>query len=382
MIRAGRVAWTGRNADLPLGLGELPEIDAAGAAVLPGFVDCHTHAVWAGERRDELVARLAGRPYAAGGIRTTVDATTGATDDALLAATVARLEAMRRSGTTTVEIKTGYALSTRGELRLLRVANAAAAAAGLRGELTYLAAHVVPSGREAEEYVAEVVAALPDAAAAGARWCDVFCDRGAFTVDQTRRILTAARDAGLGSRIHAEQLERTGAAALAADVGCASADHLEQIDAAGARALADAGVVAALVPVAGLQTGMVGGRHADLLREAGCPLAIATDCNPGTAWSESMPLAIRLACWLWRIPVDLALRAATLGGARALRRDDVGHLGVGAHGDLVILDAAHEEELAVHLTGEPVQITVVGGVAFPDLSGSRSAPTRPQPDKC
>src|SRR5579875_638925 len=197
VIRAGRVAWIGRDVDLPAGLGEAPELDAAGAAVLPGFVDCHTHAVWSGERREELVARIAGRPYAAGGIRTTVDATVAAGDDALLAATTARLVAMRRCGTTTVEIKTGYALSTPGELRLLRIAAAAAAAAGLRVELTYLAAHVVPPDRDAEEYVDEVVAALPQVAAAGARWCDVFCDRGAFTVAQARRILAAAGDSGL-----------------------------------------------------------------------------------------------------------------------------------------------------------------------------------------
>lgn len=361
VIRDGRVAWAGHDRDLPAGLAETAELDAGGAAVLPGFVDCHTHAVWAGNRRDELVARVAGESYAAGGIRTTVAATTAASDDALFAATTDRLAAMRRSGATTAEIKTGYALSTAGELRLLDIAGRAAAAAGIRAELTYLAAHVVPAGRSAEQYVDEVVAALPAAADAGARWCDVFCDDGAFSVEQARRILTAARAAGLGLRIHAEQLRRTGASALAAQLGCASADHLERIEPPDATALAAAGTVAVLVPIAALQTGVLGRRHADLLRAAGVPLALATDCNPGTGWSESMPLAIRLACWLWGLPVDVALRAATQGGARALRRDDIGHLGVGAHGDLVVLNAEHEADLAVHLTGDPVRETVVSG---------------------
>lgn len=361
VIRAGRVAWTGNDADLPAGMGDLPELDAAGAAVLPGFVDCHTHAVWAGDRRDELVARIAGESYAAGGIQTTVAATIAASDEALLAATTDRLSAMRRTGTTTVEIKSGYALTTPGELRLLRVAAAAAAAADLRADLTYLAAHVVPRGRETEEYVAEVTAALPEAAVAGARWCDVFCDAGAFTVDQARRILGAARAAGLGLRLHAEQLQLTGAARLAAEMHCASADHLEQVDAAGAAALAAAGTVAVVVPIAGLQTGTAGSGHLARLRQAGTPLALATDCNPGTGWAESMPLAIQLACWLWRLPVEAALRAATQGGARALQRDDIGHLGVGARGDLVVLEADHEAEVAVHLAASPVRETVVSG---------------------
>src|SRR3954471_4140911 len=194
-----------------------------------------------------------------------------------------------------------------------------------------------------------------------ARRCDVFCDEGAFTIDEARLILTSARDAGFGLRIHAEQLARTGAAELAAELRCASADHLDQVDAAGAAALAAAGVVAVLVPVVSLYTRSAEWSHAATLRDAGCELAIATDCNPGSAWCESMPYAVQLACLAMGLTVEEALRAATLGGAHALRLDDVGHLGVGARGDLVVLDAEHEADLVAHLGVSPVARTVVGG---------------------
>jgi imidazolonepropionase len=290
-----------------------------------------------------------------------VAATRAASAAELQALAQTRLDRALATGTTTVEVKSGYGLTRADELRLLDVASS------LRGPevvATYLGAHVVPAGRGRAAYVDEVVAALPGAAAHGARWCDVFCDDGAFTVDETRRILTAARSAGMGLRMHAEQLARTGAAQLAAELGCASADHLDHVDAADAKALAAAGVVAVLVPVCSLYSRSQRWSHAALLRDAGCTLAVATDCNPGSAWCESMPYAMQLACLAMGLPAEVVLRAATLGGAAALRRTDVGHLGVGARADLVVVDGDHEVDLIAHLGGMGVRRTVVAGTPF------------------
>jgi imidazolonepropionase len=361
LIRAGRVAWTGPDRELPAGP-DLPELDAAGGCVLPGFVDAHTHLMWAGSRRDEWTARLAGERYDGGGIATTVAATTAAPDDALLAAAHARVAAMIANGSTTVEVKTGYGLAPDVELRLLRLIGELAGGTPARIEPTFLA-HVVPAGADRAAHVAALAGALPAAAAGGARWLDVFCDRGAFDLTETATLLAAARAAGLGTRLHAEQLARTGAAALAAEHGCASADHLDLVDEPGARALAAAGVTAVLLPTATMSTR---GRHWDtaaVLRDAGVRLALGTDCNPGTSWCESMPYAIQLGCLLLGLPVADAVAAATRGGAAALRRDDVGHLGRGAHGDLVLLAAEHETDLVAHLGAPPAVRTVIGGVA-------------------
>ncbi|HVB26286.1 MAG TPA: imidazolonepropionase [Mycobacteriales bacterium] len=363
IVRSGRVEWTGPDRDLPAGLADGPELDAGGAVVLPGFVDSHTHAVWAGSRRAEFTARLAGQAYDGGGIATTVAATRAATAEELTTAAAARLRAMMRAGTTTVEVKSGYGLTPESECRLLDVAAAAGVRAGVRVTTTYLGAHVVPDDRDRAEYVAEVIHALPAARRHGASWCDVFCDEGAFTVGEARRILEAARAAGLGLRLHAEQLAHTGAARLAAELGCASADHLDHVDEADARALAAAGVVATVVPVVALYTRSAETGQARRLLDAGATLALATDCNPGTAWCESMPLAVSLGCLTMGLSVDEALRAATLGGAAALRRSDVGQLGVGARADLVVLDAAHEADFVGHLgVQRPVRATVVGGI--------------------
>lgn len=363
VIRMGRVAWVGADRDLPTGLGDAPELDAAGAAVVPGFVDCHTHAVWAGSRRDDVSARLGGGDYTPAGIASTVAATRTASYDDLLATTTRRLAAMRANGTTTAEIKSGYGLTPTDEARLLRVARDALDGVGLHGDTTYLGAHVVPDGRPVEEYVEEVVSDLPLAAAAGARWCDVFCDDGAFSVEQARRILTAAAEVGLGTRMHAEQLGASGGASLAAELRCASADHLDHVTPLGAAALAAAGVVGVLVPVASLYTRSGRWDHAAILRDAACTVAIATDCNPGTAWCESMPYAIQLGCLGMGLGIDEALRAATLGGAAALRNPDAGHLGVGAYGDLAILASDHEADVVAHLGVPMVAHTVVGGHA-------------------
>jgi imidazolonepropionase len=362
VVRDGRVAWTGAERALPAGTGELPSLDAGGAAVIPGFVDPHTHLVWAGSRREEFVARLAGERYDGGGIGVTVAATRATSTGELVRLAIDRARASLAHGTTTMEVKTGYGLSRAEELRLLDVIAAVAAAVPLRIEPTYLGAHVVPDGHGREDYVAEVVETLPAARRRGARWCDVFCDRGAFSVDEARRILTAARTAGLGLRLHADQLDRIGAATLAAESGCASADHLDRIDDAGARALAAAGTVGVLLPTATLSTRSTDWGQAAILSGAGVTMALATDCNPGTSWCESMPYVLSLACLGLGMTVEAALRAATLGGAAALRRTDVGHLAIGARGDLAVLESAHEADLVAHLGAPAVRQTVVGGV--------------------
>ena len=366
VVRAGRVAWTGPDRDLPA---DAPEqaLDAGGSCVVPGFVDAHTHLVFAGVRREEFVARLAGRTYDGGGIRTTVEATAAASDDDLVDLAAGRAAAALAHGTTTMEVKSGYGLTVDSELRLLRLVGELSRRTPIRLEPTYLGAHVVPAGRDRDDYVAEVVATLPQAAAAGARWADVFCDRGVFTVEEARTILTAAREQGLGLRLHAEEIARTGAAALAAELGCASADHLEHVSTEDARAMAAAAVVGVLLPTVTLSLRSQAWGHATVLREAGVELALATDCNPGTSWCESMPYAIQLACLAMGLSVDEAFRAATLGAAHSLRRDDVGHLGVGAHGDLAVLDAEHEADVVAHLGGRPVRATVVGGALVSHL---------------
>lgn len=358
VIRDGRVAWTGPEPGLPA-LPGMPELDAGGACVVPGFVDPHTHLVWAGSRRADFAGRLAGVPYTPGGIHSTVAATRAASDADLAALVAGRVAAMRANGTTTVEVKTGYGLTPADELRLLGVATAVE---GVRVEATYLGAHAVPPDADRAAYVAEVVATLPAATANGARWCDVFCDEGAFTVEEARAILNAARDAGLGTRLHADQLAPIGASALAAECGCASADHLDHVTPDGAAALAAAGVVGVLLPACALT--MRHGRWdaARTLRDAGVTIALGTDCNPGTAWCESMPYAIQLGCLAYGLSVDEAFRAATIDAAKALRRNDVGHLGTGAYGDLAVLAADHEADLVAHLGVPSVTTTVLGGV--------------------
>jgi imidazolonepropionase len=317
--------------------------------------------VWAGSRRDDVAARLDGGGYTPAGIAATVSATRGATYEDLRRLAADRVTAMTRDGTTTIEIKSGYGLTPYDECRLLDVVGETASTQQASIDATYLGAHVVPDGRDRAEYVEEVIGTLAAAKARHAAWCDVFCDEGAFSVDDARRILTAAAGHGIGTRIHAEQLTHSGGALLAAELGCASADHLDHVTAEDAAALAAAGVVGVLVPVASLYTRNDRWSHAATLRDAGVTLAVATDCNPGTAWCESMPYAIQLACLGMGLAIDEALRAATLGGAKALRRTDVGHLAVGARGDVVVLASEHEADVVAHLGAVAVRHTVIGG---------------------
>lgn len=335
VVEDGRIAWTGASAAAPPADERL---DVEGRCVLPGFVDAHTHLVFAGDRGDEFAARLAGTPYTAGGIRTTVAATRAASDEDLRARARALAAEALRSGTTTLEVKSGYGLTVEDERRCLQVA------AGLTDHRTFLGAHVVPDG-DPDAYVDLVCGPMLDAAAPLATAVDAFCERGAFDEDQCRRVLRAGRTRGLDVHVHANQLGPGPGARLAAELGAASADHCTHLTDDDVGALRDARVVAVLVPVAEFSTRSPYA-PARRLVDAGVTVALATDCNPGTSYTTSIPFVVALACReLGLTPLE-AVRAATLGGAAALRADDVGHLRPGARADLVVLDAPSPVHLA------------------------------------
>lgn len=336
VIEDGRVAWVGASADTPAA-DEV--IEADGAAVIPGFVDSHTHLVFAGDRAEEFAARMTGRPYEAGGIRTTVAATRAASTEQLATSGRARLAEVHAQGTTTVEIKSGYGLDVATEARLLEVA------ATLTPETTYLGAHVVPSGMDPDAYVELVTGEMLAACAPYAKWIDVFCETGAFDADQARTVLRAGMAAGLKPRVHANQLGFGSGVQLACEVGAAAADHCTYLSDADVAALAEAGVVAGLLPGVEFST-----RHpypdARRLLDASVRVAIATDCNPGTSYTSSMPFCIALAVREMGLTPTEALHAATQGGAWSLQRTDVGHLRLGARADLAILNAPSHLHLA------------------------------------
>ena len=333
-----RVLWSGPDLDAPAA-DEM--IDAHGAAVVPGFVDSHTHAIFAGERSDEFEARMAGVAYDGGGIARTVSATRAADLDDLRGQSGTRVDELRAGGVTTVEIKSGYALTITGELRLLDIAGE------LGDEVTFLGAHVVPEEFEHDRdgYVALVAGAMTEACAPRAKWVDVFCDRGAFSVDETRHILTSARRAGLQPRLHANQLADIGAIALAVEMDCASVDHCTHVSDEDLDLLGSSSTVATLLPGAEFSTRSPYPSARRFL-DAGVRVALATDCNPGTSYVTSMAFVIALAVREMGMSVDEALWAATRGGAAALRRDDVGHLSVGARADLALLRAPRAAHLA------------------------------------
>jgi imidazolonepropionase len=352
VIEDGRVAWVGPSAEIPAAD---DVIEADGRAVIPGFVDSHTHLVFAGDRAEEFAARMAGRAYEAGGIRTTVAATRAATEDELLRLASARLAEVRAQGTTTVEIKSGYGLDVATEERLLRVASA------LTAETTFLGAHVVPQGWDADAYVELVTGEMLTACAPHAKWVDAFCETGAFDTDQARTVLRAGVAAGLAPRVHANQLGPGPGVQLACEVGAAAADHCTYLSDADVAALAESGVVAGLLPGVEFST-----RHpypdARRLLDAGVRVAIATDCNPGTSYTSSMPFCIALAVREMGLTPTEALAAATTGGAASLRRTDVGHLRPGARADLVILDAPSHLHLAYRPGVPLVARVLVSGV--------------------
>jgi len=365
--RDGTIVWVGREQDLRDAVELAPDaldIDAEGCCVLPGFVDSHTHVPFAGSRAAEYGERLAGVTYAeilarGGGINVTVEATRQTSEEDLARLCRARYDSMLRHGTTTAEVKSGYGLTAADEVKQLR---AAAVAHPLRREYTFLGAHFVPpeyQGR-ADEYVDLVCEEMLPACALLAGWCDVFCDEGAFTVAQSRRVLQAAREARLGLRIHADEMARSGGSFLAAELGCASADHLIHATWEEIQALRQAGVVATMLPGTSYTLG-VQFAPARAFLEAGVTIALATDFNPGSCNSENLQLMVSLACQGMKLTPDEVLYAATRGGAAALRRDDVGSLEVGRRCDFIVLDAPGRTELPYHFGVNLVTDVVVGG---------------------
>ncbi len=342
-IRDGVVAWAGPADALPDGFRDGPMLDVDGRAVIPGFVDAHTHLVFVGDRSHEFARRLRGEPYeeilaSGGGIHSTVAATRAASDDTLVAEAKGRALRMLASGTTTVEIKSGYGLDAATEVRMLQAAGAVGEQTPLDVVPTFLGAHVVDRGMDRADYVALVVEEMLPACAPLARFCDVFCDEGAFTVDEARVVLEAGLAHGLRPRVHADQLTRTGAARLGASLGAVSVDHLDHIDAGDAAAMLEAGTVAVLLPAASfsMRSPQAPGR---MLWDAGVTVALATDCNPGTSYVESMPLVVAIACLEMGLTPEEALWSATRGGALSLGLPGRGWLGEGSAGDLVVLDA-------------------------------------------
>jgi imidazolonepropionase len=343
-----------------VGTGRAPpadeRVDVQGRAVLPGFVDSHTHLVFAGDRSAEFAARMAGAPYAAGGINATIEATRAASDEHLRDGLAARLAEARRAGITTIEVKSGYGATVDDEARTLRIAREVTA------ETTFLGAHVVPSehaGRP-DEYVDLVCGEMLSAAAPHARWIDAFCEVGAFDPDQCAAVLQAGAACGLGLRLHANQLGHGPGVQLAVSLGCASADHCTYLSGDDVEALAGSTTVATFLPATDFSTRQP---YPDARRviDAGATVALATNCNPGSSYTTSMSFVLALAVRDLHMTTDEAVRAATLGGARALRRDDVGWLGTGSRADLVVLDAPSEAHL-VYRPGVPlIHRTLVGG---------------------
>lgn len=334
----GRVSWVGESAQAPAADHGM---DLGGRALLPGFVESHSHLVFAGDRAEEFAARMTGTPYTAGGIRTTIEATRAA-DEGLLEANVRRLlnEAMR-SGSTTVEIKTGYGQTTRDELRSAQIAGR------FTDEVTLLAAHVPPpeyAGR-ADEYVAMVCGEMIEACAPHAKWIDVFCERGAFNEEQSRAVLKAGVAHGLIPRVHGNQLGQGPGVRLAVEMGAASVDHVTYVSAADIEALANSSTVATLLPGADFCTrNEYPGARA--LLDAGVTVALGADCNPGTCYTTSLPFCIALAVREMHMTPEEAVWGATAGGAKALRRNDIGSLSIGSRADAIALDAPSYLHLA------------------------------------
>jgi imidazolonepropionase len=336
-------------------------VDVAGRCVIPGFVDSHTHLVFAGDRSDEFAARMAGAPYEAGGIRVTTEATRGATDSELRRLTERRRAEGRRAGITHLEIKSGYGLDVSTERRLCEIAGE------FTDDVTFLGAHAVPPEFEgrADDYVGLVTGEMLASCAPYCRWIDVFCEEGAFDADQSRAVLDAGREAGLGLRVHGNQLGPGAGVRLAVEAGAASVDHCTYLNDADIEALAGSDTIATFLPATDFSTRQP---YPDARRaiDAGMQVAIATNTNPGSSNTTSMGFCIALAVRDLGMTPDEALAAATLGGAAALRRDDIGRLTPGARADAAILDA-HSPADFVYRPGVPL---VVSTMAAGQLAGS------------
>jgi len=347
VIEGDRVAWVGPASEAPQADAY---VDAGGRAVLPGFVDSHSHLVFAGDRAAEFAARMTGEPYTAGGIRTTVAATRAATDEQLTAHVAHLVQEMQRQGTTTVEIKSGYGLTVRDEARSLAIARQ------FTEETTFLGAHVVPSDTDPAAYVDLVTGPMLAAAAPYAKWVDAFCEAGAFDADQARAVLEAGRAAGLEGRLHANQLGPGPGVRLAAELGLRAVDHCTYLTDADVDALRDAGTIATLLPGVEFSTRQPY-PDARALLDRGVRVALASDCNPGSSFTSSMPLCIALAVREMGLSPAEAVHAATRVGADALGRDDLGALVPGGRADVVLLDAPSH----VHLAYRP-GVPLVAGV--------------------
>ncbi|HEY7594549.1 MAG TPA: imidazolonepropionase [Actinophytocola sp.] len=336
VLDGAEVAWTGPAADAPAAD---TRVDVEGRAVLPGWVDSHTHLVFAGDRTAEFNARMAGKPYRAGGIQVTVDATRAASDDELAAGLRRHVAEAVAQGTTCLETKTGYGLTVADELRSARLA------AGVADEVTFLGAHLVPAGVSTSDYVDLVRGEMLDAVAPYVRWADVFCEKGAFDESASRDVLTAAASRGLGLRVHGNQLGPGPGVRLAVSLGAASVDHCTYLTPSDVDALAASDTVATLLPACDLSTRQPL-PDARALLDAGATVALASNCNPGSSYTSSMAFCVTTAVLQMRLSVEEAVRAATLGGARALRRTDVGVLAPGARADVHVLDAPSATHLA------------------------------------
>jgi imidazolonepropionase len=367
-VRDGRIAWAGPREDAPAAD---REHDCGGLWLTPGLVDCHTHIVHAGNRSGEWEARLNGASYEdiarqGGGIMSTVRATRAASEADLLRASAPRIAALLAEGVTTLEIKSGYGLDLASEAKMLRVARRVGELLPVSVATTFLGAHALPpefAGR-ADAYIDEICERmLPSLASEGlVDAVDAFCERIGFTHAQTARVFEAARRLGLPVKLHAEQLSDQGGAALVAEYGGLSADHLEHLSAQGAAAMARAGTVAVLLPGAYYFLRETVMPPLALLRELGVPLAVATDCNPGTSPMTSLLLAINMACTLWRMTPLEALRGVTVNAARALGRGDIGTLEVGKRADFALWDIARPADLAYAIGANPCRLVVNGGV--------------------
>lgn len=358
VVAGGRIAWVGQAT-------RAPEADRRfgldGRAVLPGFVDSHTHAVFAGDRSEEFVARMAGERYTGGGIASTVGATRAASREDLTVRLRTLVAEMRAQGTTTVEVKSGYGLTVADEVRLLEVARE------VTRETTFLGAHSVPPEHRGDrgDYLDLVLGPMLAACAPLARWVDVFCEPAAptaFDADEARAVLLAGKAAGLLPRVHGNQLGHGPGVRLAVEVGAASVDHCTYLSPADVDALAGSDTVATLLPGVEFSTRSPYPDAAALLG-AGVTLALASDCNPGTSYTTSMPLVVALAVREMRMTPEQAVRAATAGGAAALRRPDVGAVVVGAQADLAVLEAPSFVHLA-YRPGVPLARTLCGGPAL------------------
>jgi len=372
-----RVVWVGRDKEAPAG-GQV--VDGTGVVAVPGLVDCHTHSVWAGSRADEFRRRLGGESYTAileagGGILSTVRATRSAEEEELIRLAAARLSDGLSLGVTTVEVKSGYGLSPAEEARMLRVAKQAGERANVRVMTTFLGAHAVPEefrgNREA--YVRQVIDEQLPAVADVADFIDAYVDRGAFTVEEGRAILSAGGRMGLGIRVHAEQVAFTGAAAMAAELGALSADHLEQIDDVGIAAMARHNTVAVLLPGAMLYL-RDKSPPVERLRQAGVPMAIATDLNPGSSPVTDLWTCATLACLTMGMTVEEAMKGITCVGAQALGRTDLGVCSPGALADLALFrpppgEPAQMAPLIQYLSGRQADTVVVGGRVVLDPAG-------------